>query len=586
MSDDHKELNLPDQKALEKEIGEYLSGKYGDRIKIVATGMLPMPEEDGGADGVEPGSREFIHFDLRPKELIAYLDEYVIGQERAKAVLATKICTHFNRIRFAAQNRDMAAGRIGRTKNNILLIGPTGVGKTYLIKLIADKIGVPFVKGDATKFSETGYVGGDVEDLVRDLVREADDDIERARHGIIYVDEIDKIASGRNGNGLDVSRSGVQRALLKPMEETEIDLKVPHDMISQIEAVEHYRATGKKKKRLINTRNILFIMSGAFDGLNDIIRRRMRRQTMGFAGEVVSAKEEKSWLPDVKSQDLVRFGFESEFIGRLPVTATLNPLSVADIERILQSPNCSIILAKRQDFMAYGITLFFERQAYGLIAEKAAAENTGARGLVSVIEEILLPFETALPSTDITHLAVGEELVSHPQSALDRLLSDKKEKKRHQQRCEAAKEVEVAALIDFFREKKADELLGRGVGLSPVRLGLMAQMTVDAISDPAAVCGQVAECVNHLEVWQQAVYQEFSQKLILEESAVDYILALAELSLTRLDNVCEGIVNSFEYGLKLLEQKGHSEEIFLTADSLREPDKFINTLVEDIFRVG
>ena len=212
-----------------------------------------------------------IHFDLKPEELEAFLNDYIIRQEEAKEILATKICTHFNRIKFT----EMTKGRnryegVGHIKNNILMIGPTGVGKTYLIKLIAKKIGVPFVKGDATKFSETGYVGGDVEDLVRDLVYEANGDIELAQYGIIYVDEIDKIASSNNLIGPDVSRTGVQRALLKPMEETEVDLKVPHDPISQLEAIEHYRKTGKREKRTINTKHILFIMSGAFNGLEEI----------------------------------------------------------------------------------------------------------------------------------------------------------------------------------------------------------------------------------------------------------------------------------------------------------------------------
>jgi ATP-dependent protease Clp ATPase subunit len=159
------------------------------------------------------------------------------------------------------ESDDPIGAMVGSIKNNVLMIGPTGVGKTYVIKLIANKIGVPFVKGDATKFSETGYVGGDVEDLVRDLVREADDDIELAQYGIIYIDEVDKIASSRNLIGADVSRTGVQRALLKPMEETEVDLKVPHDPISMIQEIEQFRKTGKREKRSVNTGNILFIMS-------------------------------------------------------------------------------------------------------------------------------------------------------------------------------------------------------------------------------------------------------------------------------------------------------------------------------------
>ena len=211
------------------------------------------------------------------------------GRSRAKEILATKICTHFNRVR----RRDRTPP-VGNVKNNILMIGPTGVGKTFLIKLIAQKIGVPFVKGDATKFSETGYVGGDVEDLVRDLVREANGDIERAQYGIIYIDEIDKIAGSNNHYGPDVSRTGVQRALLKPMEETEVDLKVPHDVVSQMEALEQYRRTGKRERSMVNTRNILFIMSGAFNGLEKIIDERLNSKGLGFGAALKSSGRERS----------------------------------------------------------------------------------------------------------------------------------------------------------------------------------------------------------------------------------------------------------------------------------------------------
>src|SRR4030043_2145838 len=238
---------IPDQKDLEKELNDYLGKKYGDRIRLVVPMLFPKTQtEEISKEEKEPGEgKKKLHFEMKPEELEAFLNDYIIRQEDAKEILATKICTHFNRIKFT----EMSKGRtryegVGYIKNNILMIGPTGVGKTYLIKLIAKKIGVPFVKGDATKFSETGYVGGDVEDLVRDLVREAGGDIELAQYGIIYIDEIDKIASGGAVMGIDVSRTGVQRGLLKPMEETEVDLKVPHDLVSQMEAMEQYRKTG------------------------------------------------------------------------------------------------------------------------------------------------------------------------------------------------------------------------------------------------------------------------------------------------------------------------------------------------------
>ena len=279
---------IPSPSELEKELNEYLSKKYGNRVRLSVPFLFPdkatlKTEEKGGKrDKIE----QKINFNMKPKELEAYLNEYVIKQDRAKEILATKICTHFNRIKY--QDRSPTIGNI---KNNILMIGPTGVGKTFLIKLIAQKIGVPFVKGDATKFSETGYVGGDIEDLVRDLVKEADGDIKKAQYGIVYIDEIDKIASSRNNIGLDVSRTGVQRALLKPMEETEVDLKVQHDVVSQMEALEHYRKTGKHEKRFVNTKNILFIMSGAFNEIEEIVEERLYKQGIGFSAKIKTRKE-------------------------------------------------------------------------------------------------------------------------------------------------------------------------------------------------------------------------------------------------------------------------------------------------------
>jgi len=280
-----QDQRIPSQKELERELSDYLSKKYGDRIKILSPMLFPQSDpkrtEEGGRDSKK--KKGVPAFDMKPEDLEAYLNGYVVKQDRAKGVLSTKICTHFNRIRSRGRHftKDEPFS-VGMIKNNILMIGPTGVGKTYLIKLIAQKIGVPFVKGDATKFSETGYVGGDVEDLVRDLVYEAKDDLRLAENGIVYIDEIDKIASCQNIIGHDVSRTGVQRALLKPMEETDVDLKVPHDPISQIQAIEQYRKTGKREKQVVNTKNILFIMSGAFEGLADIIKKRLKRQGIGF----------------------------------------------------------------------------------------------------------------------------------------------------------------------------------------------------------------------------------------------------------------------------------------------------------------
>src|SRR5210317_1648885 len=420
MSDDNT-TNLPSHQDIEKDISEYLSKKYGDRVKIIGFHAQPELEIDSTISTDSPVEKKipYIEFNIKPEELCAYLDEYVICQDEAKAILSTKTCTHFNRIRNAIENPLQAKRTVGQIKNNVLLIGPTGVGKTFLIKLIAKRLGVPFIKGDATKFSETGYVGGDVEDLVRDLVRETGDDIESAQYGIIYIDEIDKIASARNIIGTDVSRSGVQRALLKPMEETEVDLKVSHDPISQIEAIEHYRATGKRQRRMINTKDILFIMSGAFTELEDIIKKRTQKQAIGFEGDIASKKKSGRYLKHVKAEDLIAYGFESEFIGRLPVIACLEELTVDDLYNILLNPNSAVVVGKKLDFLAYGIRIQFSDEALMEIARKAAQEQTGARGLVSCMEKTLLPFEKKLPSTNIRFLSVTRELVRDPCNELE-----------------------------------------------------------------------------------------------------------------------------------------------------------------------
>ena len=409
---------IPTPADVQKDFAEFMKQKYGTNVNVA----FVQPDADGGDKGTETEEkkRPSISFDMKPEELEAHLDTFVVKQGAAKEILATKICTHFNRMKL---EEDEDEAFVGNIKNNIIMIGPTGVGKTYLIKLIARKIGVPFVKGDATKFSETGYVGGDVDDLVRDLVREAGGEVDLAQHGIIYIDEIDKIASSGSLVGPDVSRTGVQRALLKLMEETEVDLKAPHDVAGQMESVMQLQKTGKIERKKINTKNILFIVSGAFSELDEIIRKRLNQQNMGFRGEPAKRGEgQNELLRQIRAEDLIAYGFESEFIGRLPVIAGLEELGVEDLYHILRNPHSSVISGKKRDFRAYGIELEFEDDALRLLAEKACEERTGARGLASVCEKALLKFEKKLPSTEIRHLVVTEAVVQDPPGELDRLL--------------------------------------------------------------------------------------------------------------------------------------------------------------------
>ncbi len=416
--DEKMSEKIPNPSEIQKEISDFVQKKYGGRV------ILQQPDIDREDEGPKSYERpSSVNFDLKPEELESFLKEYVVGQDKAIEIIATKICTHFNRMKLESTIEEEKK-IVGNIKSNILMIGPTGVGKTYMIKLIAKKIGVPFVKGDATKFSETGYVGGDVEELVRDLVRIADGDIKLAEYGIIYLDEIDKIASSGIHYGPDVSRTGVQRNLLKLMEEAEVDLKAPHDLASQMEAAMQVQRTGKVERKKINTKNILFVVSGAFSELEDIIKKRMNKQKIGFGAEILSETEDNKYhiLKNVKTEDLVKFGFESEFVGRLPVIAVFNDLDVEGLYEILKNPNSSVIQGKKLDFKSYGIDIEFEDDALRLMAEMAHREKTGARGLVSVCEKILMKFEKKLPSTRIKKLVVTKSLIENPEKELEKLL--------------------------------------------------------------------------------------------------------------------------------------------------------------------
>ena len=363
-------------------------------------------------------------FDRKPKEVRDYLDRFVIKQEQAKRVLSVAVCDHYNHVRRCI--RDSRAQSAEYLKPNVLLLGPTGVGKTYLMRNVAKLIGVPFVKADATKFSETGYVGNDVDDLVRDLVKQADGNVELAQYGIIYVDEIDKIAAESSRGGRDVSGRGVQINLLKLMEETEVNLQSSQDMMGQMKAFMEMQRGGKPGKSTISTKNILFIVSGAFDQLAESVRKRLDLTRIGFgsSGEQDMASSGINFLNKAETQDFIKYGFEPEFIGRLPVRVACDELTKEDLAEILLSSEGSALDQYRKDFDGYNIKFDIGNPAINEVAKLAATEKTGARGLVTVLERIFRDFKFELPSTSIRKFSVDADTVSRPQDALKELIAD------------------------------------------------------------------------------------------------------------------------------------------------------------------
>ena len=575
--------NFPDHKELEKELSEYLHKKYGGKVKIISPLVFPKSEEMD--EGVEKENDSLPNFDLLPEELETYLKSYVVKQDEAISVLATKICTHFNRIRYAKNNRK-SASNVGIIKNNVLMIGPTGVGKTYIVKLIAQKLGVPFVKGDATKFSETGYVGGDVEDLVRDLVHEAGDNIELAENGIIYIDEIDKIASSKDIIGHDVSRTGVQRALLKPMEETDVDLRVPHDPVSQLQAIEYYRRTGKKPRRVVNTRNILFIVSGAFNGLADIIKKRLQKQGIGFEAEITSKSTSWDILKHVTPQDLVEFGFESEFVGRLPVIVVLDELTRDDLVEILKNPNTPVVLSKRIDFRAYGIDIEFEDEALEMIADIAAEQKTGARGLVNAMEKVLILFEKKLPSTEIKKFVVTPEVVKDPKRELDRLLKDP-EQGEFLERFNKARNARIAHVKRYVKESLKDNIkLKKNIQIYEERIDLIVSIYFEQLVDINTSFEIFYEMYDKVKEQEKELQESIDVGIGFDDSAIDEIIRKAIQTGKSPDEIAFQVVKGLEYGLKLVRERSGIQYFLLNRDAVVDMDGYINSLIKKYYRQG
>jgi ATP-dependent Clp protease ATP-binding subunit ClpX len=577
-----KDTKIPDSKELEKEIGEFLTKKLGGNVKVISPFSLPQQLSMEDSSEHFSKSRE-IHFDLKPAELVRYLDQYIIKQDSAKAILSTKICTHFNRVKMLRRLFEEQNEIVGSIKNNVLMIGPTGVGKTYMIKLIAKKIGVPFVKGDATKFSETGYVGGDVEDLVRDLVREADGDIELAQYGIIYIDEIDKIASSNNFIGADVSRTGVQRALLKPMEETEVELKVPHDPISMIQEIEKFRKTGKRDNRSVNTKNILFIMSGAFSELTEIIHKRIVDKGIGFGAKLSSNKECFEILKLVRSEDLIKFGFESEFVGRLPVRAVFEKLAEEDLFQILQSPNNPIILGKKLDFAAYGIDIKFDKKALRLLAKEAFDENTGARGLVSSMERALLMFEKSLPSSGIKQFPATEMVVKNAEKVQEfDLETDSSEFAEEFQRLVEDEKIFIKDYVQSNSHYLSEKY---GLTLTKSRIDVVANFYSAHVMDVGAVIRRIKFYYDEIKKIELYFFKNHDINIVLEEDAIDFIIEQFSTSSVSVDDFFKQLSKDFELGLKLVRDKTGRNRFFITKNALFDPENYLSELIKNELRI-
>ncbi|MEA1968338.1 MAG: AAA family ATPase [Thermodesulfobacteriota bacterium] len=572
-----KNENIPDPRTIEKELGEFLNKKFGGNVKIISPSMLPKKAPVSGKDKIE-GRKKLLDFDLKPLELISYLDQYIVKQKKAKAVLATKICTHFNRIKHSETNKNFESNITGNIKANILMLGPTGVGKTYLIKLIAKKIGVPFVKADATKFSETGYVGGDIEDLIRDLVKEADDDIELAECGIVYIDEIDKIASSNNFMGSDISHTGVQRALLKPMEETDVDLRVPHDPVSMMQEIESYQKTGKRSKKSVNTANILFIVSGAFSSVTEIINKRVTKQSMGFGATLAKSNKESDLLNKLRSEDLVEFGFESEFIGRLPVRCILDELSQKDLFSILRMPNNPVILGKRLDFAAYGIDISFTKEACELFAQRAFKENTGARGLVSVVENALMLFEKELPSTSISNFTVTKEVVNDPDAELADILSEKNSEKwalLHKN----TKQIENKYITTYITDNWKNLSLRHGLTLSKERSKLVAEYFCTHVTELGNAIKKIKAYYESVKKIEVDFFNLHDLNIVFEEDAVDFLIEQFINNSITFEDIMAKLHNDFYDGLHLVHEKTEKNRFFISKKSLLEHEAFLEDLI-------
>ena len=366
------------------------------------------------------------------------------------------------------------------------------------------------------------------------------------------------------------------------MEETEVDLKVPHDPISQLEAIEHYRKTGKREKRTINTKHILFIMSGAFNGLEENIKKRLNREGIGFGAEIRSKDERAEYLKQVKAEDLITYGFESEFIGRLPVTAVFEKLEIDDLYAILKNPNNPIILGKKKDFKSYEIDIQFEEEALYELAVKAYEEKTGARGLVSAVEKVLLKFEKRLPSTDIRKFVVTRAVVENPDRELERLLQD-------------PLNPEMLTKFDAFlsREKMAlrESILNRegefrkryGIIFPESRIDLIVNRMVEKGYDVNTVFEEVAEVQRQTEDFERDFRRRNGIQLQFSEEAMNRITEIALDENGKGEAVCSRLLKDYEHGMKLIRDRMGRKEFILTKEAIDDPEGYLNRVIREFY---